>query len=145
MTIGRRFGWTALAVATAFVAWRLFGLQFWSLGDHRYVARRVFGRVTRVHVFDRHGTEVSRIFGTWAEPLEGDPATECGAILPAQWQDDDGDGRWDRWARRVQSGERCFVEYRVDTDHNGAADWEFVESWQDYEETAAAIKARRGY
>lgn len=117
-----------------------------SPGAGRYVAHRVFGRMVRLQAFDAHGVEVMRVMGSYEDSLDGCfPTTDCGAIFPAQIFDDDADGRWDRWSRRIRNGERCFIEYRVDTDRDGEPDWTFLARWEDYEETAAAIKERRGY
>jgi hypothetical protein len=114
-------------------------------GNGAAVGHLVFGRLVRAQYYDERGTEVWRRIGSYDEPLPCMAVTECAAIVLAELYDDDADGRWDRWTRRVRQGERCFVEHRVDTDGDGAPDWEFVARWQDYEETTEAIRARRGY
>jgi hypothetical protein len=140
-----------LAIAAMLLPWGCrallpYSTESGSLSHHDVVAHYVFGRKVRVQFFDSNGVEVWRVIGTYEDSLDGCmPATDCAAIHPAALYDDDADGRWDRWSRRIQKGESCFIEYRVDTDHDGAADWQFVARWGDYEETAAAIKARRGY
>ena len=108
------------------------------------VGHFVFGRLVRVQRLDANGVEVHRVLATYDDPIGCMPTTDCGAIQLAELFDDDADGRWDHWQRRVRAGERCFIEHRVDTDGDGAADWEFVARWGD-EETYPAIRARRGY
>lgn len=110
------------------------------------VGHYVFGRLVRLQYYDASGVEVQRVLGTYEDSLDGCmPVTECAAIHPAELFDDDADGRWDRWSRRIRKGEKCFIEYRVDTDRDGESDWTFVARWADYDETAAAVRARRGY
>jgi hypothetical protein len=114
------------------------------------VSHLVFGREVRVEFYDRRGIEVSRLMASYDEPMPCMAITECAAIIQAELHDDDADGRWDRWQRRTRHGEtrhgeRCFVEYRVDTDGDGAPDWVFLARRDDHEETMAAIRLRRGY
>jgi hypothetical protein len=109
------------------------------------VVHLVLGRAVRQDVYDGRGVEVSRFMASYDEPLPCMTVTECGSIVQSEMHDDDADGRWDRWQRRVRRGERCFVEYRVDTDHDGASDWTFQARGDDYDETMASIRSRRGY
>jgi hypothetical protein len=45
----------------------------------------------------------------------------------------------------VRRGERCFVEYRVDSDGDGTPDWTFLAGRDDHDETMDSIRHRRGY
>ncbi len=147
---GRRFGWRTLGLAALLAgsAWWLFGLSVSRTGGSTYVARRLFGRVTRIHVLDDAFRERERLLFSWSEPFEvGDPITECASIFPERWLDMNGDGRWDTWLKRIgpDSSGRCRVEYRVDTTLTGQPDWTFTRDFSEHEEAQAAMVARRGF
>lgn len=130
------------------LAWWLFGVSVWRTGETTYVARRLLGRVTRIHVLDRTFRERERVFFSWSEPFDvGDPITDCAAIFPERWQDVNHDGHWDTWLRRLgpDASGHCRVEYRVDTTLSGRPDWTFTLDYSDYEEAHAAMVARRGF
>jgi hypothetical protein len=142
--------WRAAALVALLLglAWWLFGVSVWRLGKTTCVARRVFGRVTRIHVLDETLKEREQILFSWSEPFEArDPATDCAAIFPEHWLDANRDGRWDTWLRRIgpDASGHCRVEYRVDTTLSGKPDWTFTRNSDDYEAAHAAIVARRGF
>jgi hypothetical protein len=142
--------WLSIGVVVVLAAsiWWLFGVSIARTGQLTYVSRRVFGRVTRVHVLDHTLTERERFVFSWTEPFEnGDPVTECAAIFPERWLDMNGDGTWDTWLRRLgpDAAGHCRVEYRVDTTRDGEPDWMFARNLAEYDEAKAAIVARRGF
>src|SRR5262249_17974338 len=115
-----RSAWRTVGMALVVLAaaWWMFGFSVSRAGQFTHVSRRVFGTVTRIHIFEGTLRERERVLFPWSEPFEGgDPITDCAAIFPERWLDMNGDGRWDTWLRRLGpdgSGE-CRVEYRVDT------------------------------
>src|SRR5262245_47704171 len=101
-TTGRRWSHIGLVLLTMGLLWWQFGFSVVETNELTVVTRRVFGRVTRIHVFDRSWRERERLLFPWLEPFEhGDPITECAAIFPKHWQDRNRDGRWDTWLSRV--------------------------------------------
>ena len=131
--------------------WYLFGFKTESTGDGwKWVLHRSFGRVTRIdHFRPANGSRpFERIVFPWSEPYEGgDPMTSCASIFPELWQDRNGDGKWDTWAKRVgpDADGECRVRYEVDTSGSGKPDWVFVADLRDYEKASQAIIARRGF
>ncbi len=140
--------WMAIgALAGLGTAWWLFGCSVRRSDNQVVILRRVFGRVTNVHIFSGRA-ERERILFPWSEPYEqADPTSECAAIPPERWMDLNGDGRWDTWLRRVGPDDRghCAVQYQVDTNLDAKPDWQFVLGFSDYEKGAAMMKARRGF
>lgn len=112
--------------------------------------QRFFGRTTRIDSVFVTGDKAlrERLVFSWSEPfVNGDPMTECAAIVPETWQDANGDGRWDTWLYRVgpDSEGNCRVEYRVDTKGCGSPDWTFSVPYAEYEKAKQMMVDRRGF
>jgi hypothetical protein len=147
-TVTRTRVFARLGVATVVLGlgWWLFGFRIQRTRGTTIVARRVFGRVTRVHIFEGlHERE--RILLDWSDPYGGDPATECAAIFPQRWLDLNGDGRWDTWLKRLGPDPtgHCLVQYQVDTADSGRPDWVFALPFNEYQKGTAMMKRRRGF
>lgn len=125
----------AVALSLLAASWWLFGFEVGGSGDYTYIFRRVLGPVTRIHVFSKEWLEVERTLFSWSEPFRNAHyTTDCGMIFPEIWRDSNEDGRWDTWLRRVgpDENDHCQVEYNVDTDEDGVADWTFLADYFDY-------------
>jgi hypothetical protein len=135
--------------ATLAVAWWLFGFEIHRTGTYTLIPRRVFGRVTQVHLIDGLAERERYVF-PWSEPYRQkhpSPLFGCAAIFPKVYRDANADGRWDTWEHRTapDTAGHCRVEYRVDTDLDGRPDWMFADDASNHEATVAMMKARRGF
>jgi hypothetical protein len=151
MTKRKRIAMMSVAtLALCLAVWWLFGFRVSRSERHTVILRRVFGRVTQIHVIEGW-TEVERLIFPWSDPFVNahnfSSLDDCAAIFPAVWQDRDRNGEWDTWRFRVgpNAAGNCQVEYRVDSTGDGAADFVFVAAGSDYEASEARIKARRGF
>ena len=75
--------------------WSLFGFRVTHLESHTVIARRVFGRVTQIHLIEGW-TEVERLIFLWSEPFVNahnfSSLDDSAAIFPGVWQDRDRNG-----------------------------------------------------
>ena len=69
---------------------------------------------------------------------------DCTGAPPELWRDDDGDGRWDIWIRRIHSEkDNCINEYSVDVTGDGTPDVHFKLPSSQWKEAETKITALR--
>ena len=134
--------WFLIADLVAVVAiggWLLFGwkTEYSDASSRRLY--RVFG------VYTRLALDVSND-GKW-DAIAWFPRDEPADIThsePYRWKEDrDFDGSFDVWVDREKGPEGSTFRWRVDLEHDGRPDWEFVEA--DSLVAYASIQERRGY
>jgi hypothetical protein len=132
-------------VAVALLGWWLFGWSNYEAGGLRSVSHRSFGRVTRIELSSDEDPGRTRVLFRWSQPYRpGDPV-DCTGAPPEVWRDDDGDGRWDVWIKRVKSEkDNCINEYSVDVTGDGVRDVSFRLPWSQSKEAETKINALRG-
>src|SRR4051812_22343864 len=125
MSSSTKRGTTAgfLIVGISLVGWWLFGWSVIRDHGHRSVSHRFFGRVTRIDLSSDRSPAIVRFVFPWSEPYEAGDPIDCTGAPPEIWRDDNGDGRWDIWIRRIQSErDHCINEYSVDVTEDGRPD-----------------------
>ena len=128
-----------LVAVAAIIGWLLFGWKTEYSDASTQRLYRVFGVYTRLALdLSNDGTWDAVAFFPRSEPAN------LTSSEPSRWYEDrDFDGNFDVWVERQSTSFGPTFRWRVDLEHDGRPDWEFIEA--DSMAAYDAIKKRRGY